>query len=67
VEGAGKGFEEDAAQMMEWTNIAPKERICIGCVERGDDRSWEELGVRATGFGEWILRKGWKGPAEIIG
>lgn len=66
VEAAGKGFEEDIGQMMEWTNVSPREKICIGCVDPKEDRSWEELGVKATGFREWI-EKGWKGPAEIDG
>lgn len=59
---AGKGYEEDIRQMMEWVGVAPGEKVCYGTMERGKDRSWEELGVRASTFEEWLERSGWRGP-----
>jgi hypothetical protein len=62
---AGKGFAEDATQMMEWTAVAPTDKILFGTMDPKDDHSWEDLGVRATSFPEWIKRNNWTGPAEI--
>ena len=62
---AGKGFAEDASQMMEWTAVAPKDKIEFGTMDPNDDHSWEDLGVRATSFREWIENTGWTTPAEI--
>ncbi|OJJ89413.1 NmrA/HSCARG family protein [Aspergillus glaucus CBS 516.65] len=59
---AGKGYEEDIRQMMEWVGVAPGEKVCYGTMESGEDRSWEELGVRASTFEEWLERSGWRGP-----
>jgi len=62
---AGKGFVEDASQMMEWTAVAPTDKILFGTMDPKDDYSWEDLGVRATSFPEWIKKNGWTAPAEI--
>lgn len=59
---AGKEYESDIREMMEWITVAPEERICYGTIEMGDDTSWEDLGVRASTFEEWLERSGWRGP-----
>jgi hypothetical protein len=65
VAAAGKGFAEDATQMMEWTAVAPKDKILFGTMDPKDDHSWEDLGAKATSFREWIEKTGWTGPAGI--
>ncbi|KAF9876687.1 NmrA-like family domain-containing protein [Colletotrichum karsti] len=62
VSVAGKGFEEDIRQMVQWVGDAPADLICYGTMYPGDDHSWEDLGVRASTFEEWILRTNWQGP-----
>ncbi|OJJ56396.1 hypothetical protein ASPSYDRAFT_47696 [Aspergillus sydowii CBS 593.65] len=59
---AGKGYEKDIRQMMEWVGTAPDERVCYGTMDREEDRSWEDLGVRASTFEDWLWRSGWRGP-----
>jgi hypothetical protein len=61
--GAGPGFAEDATQMMEWTAVAPTDKILFGTMDPKEDYSWEDLGVRATSFPEWIKRNNWTAPA----
>ncbi|GKZ17805.1 hypothetical protein AbraIFM66951_001069 [Aspergillus brasiliensis] len=58
----GKGYEEDIRQMMEWITIAPDEKICYGTMDPQEDRSYADLGVRASTFEEWLERSGWHGP-----
>ena len=53
---AGKGFLEDGSQMMEWTAVAPTDKIMFGTMEPKADCSWEELGLRATSFPEWVKK-----------
>ncbi|PVI05790.1 NAD(P)-binding protein [Periconia macrospinosa] len=59
----GPGFKEDIMQMMEWVATAPQNKICYGSMDP-DDRSAEELGVKASTFEEWLRRSWWKGPEE---
>ncbi|KAL3474622.1 hypothetical protein BJX99DRAFT_231328 [Aspergillus californicus] len=63
AETVGKGYEEDIRQMMQWIAVAPDGKVCYGTMDPGEDRSWEELGVRASSFEEWIGR-GWLGPSR---
>ncbi|KAH6630697.1 hypothetical protein B0J18DRAFT_448764 [Chaetomium sp. MPI-SDFR-AT-0129] len=59
----GRGFKEDAKQMMEWAAIAPKDKVAYGALDRRElDHSVEELGVVASSFEEWLKRSGWTGP-----
>lgn len=58
----GKGYEEDIKQMMQWISVAPEEKICYGTMDPRDDKSWEDLGVRASTFAEWMQRASWSGP-----
>lgn len=58
----GEGYEEDIKQMMQWIAVAPEEKICYGTIDPRDDKSWEELGVRASTFEEWMQRVSWRGP-----
>jgi hypothetical protein len=58
----GKGYEEYIRQMMEWIAVAPDEKICYGTMEPEEDTSWEDLGVRASSFEEWLERSHWDGP-----
>ncbi|KAH8807098.1 hypothetical protein F5884DRAFT_676222 [Xylogone sp. PMI_703] len=60
---AGKGFQEDIIQMMQWIADCPDDKICYGTMDRKDDESWKDLGVKASSFADWIKRSGWKGPA----
>ncbi|KAK7726229.1 hypothetical protein SLS63_007743 [Diaporthe eres] len=62
VSVAGKGFEEDIRQMVQWVRDAPADKICYGTMDPAADSSWEDLGVRASTFEEWILRNKWMGP-----
>lgn len=62
VSVAGKGFEEDIRQMVQWVWHAPADKICYGTMDPVADSSWEDLGVRASTFHEWILRNKWEGP-----
>lgn len=61
---AGKGYERDITQMMEWVALAPDERVCYGTFAASDEvHAREELGVvRASSFAEWLDRTGWRGP-----
>jgi hypothetical protein len=58
----GKGYEEDIRQMMEWIAVAPDEKICYGTMDTTEDASWDDLGVRASTFEEWLARARWDGP-----
>jgi hypothetical protein len=58
----GKGYEEDIRQMMQWISIAPDKKVCYGTMDAGDDKSWDDLGVRASTFAEWIEQASWAGP-----
>ncbi|GKZ27857.1 hypothetical protein AbraIFM66951_007793 [Aspergillus brasiliensis] len=57
----GPAFTEDAKEMMEWAAVAPADRICYGAFAEDQDRSFEELGLRASTFEEWLRRSGWMG------
>ncbi|KAE8376673.1 hypothetical protein BDV26DRAFT_231428 [Aspergillus bertholletiae] len=58
----GKGYEEDIRQMMEWIAVAPEDKICYGTMDRGEDTSYEDLGVKASTFADWMRRTAWQGP-----
>ena len=62
AETAGKGYAEDIKQMMQWISVAPDNKICYGTMDPKDDKSWEDLGVRASTFAEWVERGSWRGP-----
>ncbi|KAE8405606.1 hypothetical protein BDV37DRAFT_244873 [Aspergillus pseudonomiae] len=59
---AGKGYEEDIRQMMEWISVAPDDKICYGTMDRSEDRSYEDLGVKASTLADWMGRAAWQGP-----
>ncbi|KGO75007.1 hypothetical protein PITC_032450 [Penicillium italicum] len=61
-EAVGPGFKEDIRQMMEWASIMPDEKICYGALDPAEDSSWEDLGLRASSFEDWLKRTGWTGP-----
>ncbi|KAJ5510010.1 hypothetical protein N7453_002113 [Penicillium expansum] len=61
-EAVGPGFREDIRQMMEWASIMPDDKICYGALHLAEDPSWEDLGVRASSFEDWLNRTGWTGP-----
>ncbi|RSL90032.1 hypothetical protein CEP51_000896 [Fusarium floridanum] len=58
----GEGYREDIKQMMQWIAEAPEEKICYGTMDPKEDTSWQDLGVRASTFEEWLARTNWKGP-----
>ncbi|KAH7160664.1 hypothetical protein EDB81DRAFT_943488 [Dactylonectria macrodidyma] len=58
----GKGYEEDIRQMMQWIAVALSDKICYGTMDYKNDTSWEDLGVRASTFEEWLARSKWQGP-----
>lgn len=65
AQAAGKGYERDITEMMEWVALAPDERVCYGTFDAGEEENArEELGpgVRASSFEEWLDRTGWRGP-----
>ncbi|PWY93139.1 NAD(P)-binding protein [Aspergillus sclerotioniger CBS 115572] len=59
----GPAFRQDAQDMMEWAAVAPADRICYGAYPEDRDCSFEELGLKASSFEEWLRRSGWMGPA----
>jgi hypothetical protein len=62
VPRVGPAFKRDATEMMEWAAVAPADRICYGALTENQDRSLEELGLKASSFEEWLRRSGWAGP-----
>ncbi|KAF4472334.1 cinnamoyl- reductase [Fusarium albosuccineum] len=56
----GPAFKKDAQQMMEWASVTPADKVCFGAMDHDD--SFEELGLRASTFEDWLRRSGWKGP-----
>lgn len=56
----GPAFKKDAQQMMEWASITPADKVCFGAMDH--DNSFEELGLKASTFEDWLRRSGWKGP-----
>ncbi|KAL3486500.1 hypothetical protein BJX62DRAFT_246722 [Aspergillus germanicus] len=62
VPRVGPAFKRDATEMMEWAAVAPEDRICYGAYTEDQDRSFEELGLKASSFEEWLSRSGWTGP-----
>lgn len=62
VSVAGKGFEDDIRQMVQWVGDAPKDKICYGSMDPEDDSSWADLGVKASTFEDWLARTKWQGP-----
>ncbi|KAL3458332.1 hypothetical protein BJX64DRAFT_266787 [Aspergillus heterothallicus] len=61
VPRVGPAFRQDAKEMMEWAAVAPADKICYGAFDEEVDRSFEELGLRASTFEEWLRRSGWQG------
>ncbi|KAL5042242.1 hypothetical protein BDW71DRAFT_148886 [Aspergillus fruticulosus] len=59
----GPAFKQDAQDMMEWAAVAPADMICYGAFPEDQDHSFEELGLKASTFEEWLRRSGWTGPA----
>lgn len=62
----GPAFREDAQQMMQWAAVAPKDKVCYGSTDPGDE-GIGELGLRASSFEDWLRRSGWTGPDEVYG
>ncbi|KAL2851267.1 hypothetical protein BJX68DRAFT_236060 [Aspergillus pseudodeflectus] len=62
VPRVGPAFKRDATEMMEWAAVAPPDRICYGAFTEDQDYSFEELGLKASSFEEWLRRSGWTGP-----
>lgn len=58
----GPAFKSDAQQMMEWASVTPADKICFGAMVPHEDNSFEELGLKASTFEDWLRRSGWKGP-----
>lgn len=62
---AGKGYERDIRQMMEWIAVAPVDKVCCyGTMDEAEDLSAVDLGVRASTFEERLVRVGWQGPED---
>lgn len=59
----GPAFKKDATEMMEWAAILPADKICYGAFAEHEDHSFEELGLKASSFEEWLHRSGWTGPS----
>ncbi|TDZ39376.1 NmrA-like family domain-containing protein 1 [Colletotrichum spinosum] len=58
----GPALKADAQQMMEWASMTPSDKICFGAMEPHEDRSFEDLGLKASTFEDWLRRSGWRGP-----
>jgi hypothetical protein len=61
----GPAYLEDVKQMMQWFSEAPTAKICYGSLDPEDDRSFEELGIAASTFEDWLKRTGWTGPGHV--
>lgn len=61
----GPAFKEDVMEMMEWAAMVPENRICYGSMNPEEDRSAEELGVKASTFEDWLRRSKWNGPVDV--
>ncbi|KAL2846706.1 hypothetical protein BJY01DRAFT_213190 [Aspergillus pseudoustus] len=62
VPRVGPAFRQDAREMMEWAAVAPADRIAYGAFAEDSDRSFQDLGLKASTFEEWLCRSGWMGP-----
>lgn len=62
----GPGYRDDMRDMMQWVSEAPDDKILYGSTDPEADRSFEEVGVRASSFEEWLKRTGWAGPVDLI-
>ncbi|KAI1320134.1 putative cinnamoyl-CoA reductase [Xylariaceae sp. FL0255] len=62
----GPAFREDVKEMMEWTSMAPADKVCYGALDPEEDISAKELGVTASTFEDWMKRSGWTGPTEVF-
>ncbi|KAF7557959.1 hypothetical protein G7Z17_g348 [Cylindrodendrum hubeiense] len=60
----GPAFKSDAQQMMEWASVTPADKTCFGAMDLHEkmNDSFEELGLKASTFEDWLRRSGWKGP-----
>ncbi|GJC78599.1 nmrA-like family domain-containing protein 1 [Colletotrichum liriopes] len=58
----GPALKSDAQQMMEWASVTPSDKVCFGAMEPHEDHSFEDLGLKASTFEDWLERSGWKGP-----
>lgn len=60
----GPAFKLDAQQMMESASVMPADKTCFGAIDAHDkmNDSYEELGLKASTFEDWLRRSGWKGP-----
>ncbi|KAF4452357.1 cinnamoyl-CoA reductase [Fusarium austroafricanum] len=59
----GPAFQADAQQMMEWASIMPADKVCYGTMEAEKmDETFNDLGLKASTWEEWLRRSGWKGP-----
>lgn len=61
----GQAFRVDVAQMMEWSGNLPENKICYGALDPEENRSEEDLGLKASTWKEWLERSGWTGPPAV--
>ncbi|GAA5868375.1 hypothetical protein JCM1840_005660 [Sporobolomyces johnsonii] len=60
AEFMGKGLVQDLGEMFEWIDNMPAGKICCGTMEKKDDRSYEDLGVKASTLQQFMERTGWR-------
>ncbi|KAH7241351.1 hypothetical protein BKA59DRAFT_528977 [Fusarium tricinctum] len=59
----GPAFKLDAQKMMEWASVVPADKVCFGAMEYEKMKeTFEELGLKASTFEDWLRRSGWTGP-----
>lgn len=58
----GKGIEEDMRQSLSWAAEKPNAKVDMGTMDREDDLSERDLGVKGTTFEEWLDANQWLGP-----
>ncbi|GAA5955912.1 hypothetical protein JCM21900_003870 [Sporobolomyces salmonicolor] len=56
----GKGLVQDLGAMFEWLDNMPADKICCGTMEKKDDTSYEDLGVKASTLQQFMERTGWR-------
>ncbi|KEY66266.1 hypothetical protein S7711_10009 [Stachybotrys chartarum IBT 7711] len=57
----GPGFVLDSQEMMEWSSIAPADKVGYGTMDPSECNTMEDLGLSPSSFEDWIRRTGWKG------
>ncbi|GAA5917812.1 hypothetical protein JCM5296_000854 [Sporobolomyces johnsonii] len=56
----GKEFVREMQEMFEWMDDMPANKTCYGTMEKKDDTSYEDLGVKVSTLQQFMERTGWR-------